>query len=98
MGEVALIGIKLIYEAIYKVQITKERLKTSRKQQKLYVDDRQRDIEFDVLHSIYLKISPMKGVIRSFKKGKLSSRYVVCLKYFHDFLIYACSWKTDFLK
>ncbi|WMV41872.1 hypothetical protein MTR67_035257, partial [Solanum verrucosum] len=45
-------------------------------QQKSYVNVRISDREFDIDDWIYLKISPMKGVIRFGNKGKLSPHYV----------------------
>ena len=36
----------------------------------------RRDLEFEVNDWVYLKVSPMKGVVRFGKKGKLSPRYV----------------------
>ncbi|WMV45914.1 hypothetical protein MTR67_039299 [Solanum verrucosum] len=53
-----------------------ERLKMAQSRQKSYADVRIRDLEFDVNDWVYLKISPMKGVMRFGKKGKLSPRYV----------------------
>ncbi|WMV58132.1 hypothetical protein MTR67_051517 [Solanum verrucosum] len=53
-----------------------ERLKTAQSRQKSYADVKKRDLEFDVNDWVYLKISPMKGVMRFGKKGKLSPRYV----------------------
>ena len=44
--------------------------------QKSYADHRRRDLEFEEGHQLYLKISPMKGVVRFGKKGKLSPCYV----------------------
>ncbi|KAF3679337.1 CCHC-type integrase [Capsicum annuum] len=48
------------------------------------VNVRRKDIEFEVNDYVYLKISPMKGVKRFGKKGKLSPRYagpfkILCL-------------------
>ncbi|WMV41797.1 hypothetical protein MTR67_035182 [Solanum verrucosum] len=43
---------------------------------KVLCDVRRRDLEFDVNELVYLKISPMKGVMRFGKKGKLSPCYV----------------------
>ena len=37
---------------------------------------RRRDLEFKVDDWVYLKVSPMKGVVHFGKKGKLSPRYV----------------------
>ncbi|WMV50559.1 hypothetical protein MTR67_043944 [Solanum verrucosum] len=44
--------------------------------QKSYADVRTRHLEFEVHDWVYLKISPMKGVMRFSKKVKLSPRYV----------------------
>ena len=54
----------------------RNRLKIAYSWQKSYADDRRRDLEFEEGDKVYLKISPMKGVIRFCKKGKLSPRYV----------------------
>ncbi|WMV24784.1 hypothetical protein MTR67_018169 [Solanum verrucosum] len=43
---------------------------------KSYADVRRKDLEFDIHDWIYLKMSPMTGVMRFGKKGKLSPRYV----------------------
>ncbi|WMV08715.1 hypothetical protein MTR67_002100, partial [Solanum verrucosum] len=40
------------------------------------VDALSRDLEFEVDYWVYLKVSPMKGVMRFGKKGKLSPHYV----------------------
>ena len=37
---------------------------------------KKRPLEFDVGDQVYLKISPMKGVMKFCRKGKLSLRYV----------------------
>ncbi|WMV59546.1 hypothetical protein MTR67_052931 [Solanum verrucosum] len=44
--------------------------------QKSYADNIRKDLEFEVGDWVYFKISPMKGVMRFGKKGKLSPRYV----------------------
>ena len=36
----------------------------------------RRELEFEEGDKVYLKISPMKGVMRFGKKGKLSPRYM----------------------
>ncbi|WMV41506.1 hypothetical protein MTR67_034891 [Solanum verrucosum] len=76
IGEGTLVGPKLVHEAMEKFGLIRERLKTAQSQHKSYVDVRRRDLEFDVHDWVYLKISPMKGVVRFRKKGKLSSQYV----------------------
>ncbi|WMV49630.1 hypothetical protein MTR67_043015 [Solanum verrucosum] len=44
--------------------------------QKSYTNVRRRYLEFEVYDWVYLKVSPMKGVMRFGKKGKLSPRYI----------------------
>ena len=59
-----------------KVQLIRDRLKTTQSRQKSYADVRRRELEFQVDDWVFLKVSPMKGVIKFGKKGKLSPRYV----------------------
>ncbi|KAF3616045.1 putative DNA repair protein complementing XP-C cells-like [Capsicum annuum] len=59
-----------------KVQLIRKRLKTAQSQQKSYADVRRKDLKLEISDYMYLKISPMKGVKRFGKKGKLSPRYV----------------------
>ncbi|KAL4035263.1 hypothetical protein IC575_003944 [Cucumis melo] len=44
--------------------------------QKSYPDVRRKDLEFEVGDMVFLKVAPMKGVLRFTKKGKLSPRFV----------------------
>ena len=37
---------------------------------------RRRSLQFEVGHKVFLKISPVKGVMRFCQKGNLSSRYI----------------------
>ena len=59
-----------------KVKVIRDRLLTAQSRQKSYADNRRRDLEFQVDDWVFLKVSPMKGVIRFGKKGKLSPRYI----------------------
>ncbi|XP_070002909.1 uncharacterized protein [Nicotiana sylvestris] len=59
-----------------KVKIIKDRLKTAQIRQKSYSNVHRRDLEFKEDDWVFLKVSPMKGIIRFGKKGKLSPRYV----------------------
>ena len=40
------------------------------------IRDRRRELEFQVDDWVFLKVSPIKGVMRFGKKGKLNPRYV----------------------
>ena len=72
MGETALIGPDMVFEAMEKVHLIRERLKVAQSHQKSYEYVRRRDLEFEVDDLVYLKVSPMKGVNRFGKKGNLS--------------------------
>ena len=54
----------------------RERLKTAQSRQKSYADKRRRPLEFQIGDAVFLKVAPLKGVMRFGKKGKLSPRYV----------------------
>ncbi|KAF3662284.1 Zinc ion binding, putative isoform 1 [Capsicum annuum] len=70
VGEATLIGLDMVFEAMEKVQLIRERLKEAQSCQKSYVDVRRRDLEFEVDDLVYLKVSLMKRVKRFCKKGK----------------------------
>ncbi|WMV49507.1 hypothetical protein MTR67_042892 [Solanum verrucosum] len=66
----------LVHEAMEKVPLIIDRLKIAQSHQKSYADVRRRELEFQVDDWVFLKVSPMKGLMRFGKKGKLSPRYV----------------------
>ncbi|KAL5538397.1 hypothetical protein UlMin_045742 [Ulmus minor] len=51
-------------------------METAQSRQKSYADKRRRPLEFQVGDSVFLKVAPMKGVMRFGKKGKLSLRFI----------------------
>ncbi len=51
-------------------------IENSFSRQKSYADPRRRDVEFAIGDYVFLKVSPMKGVIRFGKKGKLAPQYI----------------------
>ena len=76
MGEPSFPGPNLIYKTLEYGHIIKNQLQMTYSRQKYYVDHRRKDLEFEESDKVYLKISPMKGVVLFWKKGKLSPRYV----------------------
>ena len=76
VGDPKTLGPDLVQDAKEKVQVIKQRLITAQSRQKSYVDNRRRELEFLVGDKVFLKVSPMKGVMRFGKKGKLSPRYI----------------------
>ena len=59
-----------------KVPIIQQRLKTAFSRQKSYKDPKRKDVSFFPGDLVFLKVSPMKGVMRFGKKGKLAPRYI----------------------
>ena len=72
VGEVALIGPNSVLYVMEKVQLIRDRLKIAQSRQKSYADVRRRELEFQVDDWVFLKVSPMKGVMKFGTKGKLS--------------------------
>ncbi|XP_073291042.1 uncharacterized protein [Primulina huaijiensis] len=76
VGKKAIYGHELIQETVDKVALIKERLKIAQDRQKSWADLKRRPVKFEVGKKAYVKVSPMKGVIRFNKAGKLNPRYV----------------------
>ena len=71
-----ILGPSLIYKTLEKFHIIRNRLQITHSWEKSYADHRRSDLEFEQGDKVYLKISPMKGVVRFSKKGNLSSHYL----------------------
>ncbi|XP_073041994.1 uncharacterized protein [Primulina eburnea] len=76
VGEKSITGPELVQETVDKVTIIKERLKIAQDRQKSWADLKRRPVEFTVGEKSYVKVSPMKGVVRFNKAGKLHPRYI----------------------
>ncbi|XP_070054008.1 uncharacterized protein [Nicotiana tomentosiformis] len=68
-GEINLFGPDLVQEAIDKVQLIRQRLLTDQSRQKSYADKRRRDLIFTIRDKVFLRVSPMKGVMRFGKRA-----------------------------
>ena len=80
LGECFILGPEIIHEAMKKVRTIRDRLAICYNRKKSYADNRKRALEFEMGDQVYLKILPMKGVMRFGKKGKFSPRYVVLMR------------------
>ena len=69
-------GPELIQKTGDKVKVIRNKLKAAQDQQKSYVDQHRREMEYNVGDKVFLRVSPWKGVLRFGKKGKLSPRYI----------------------
>ncbi|XP_059285579.1 uncharacterized protein LOC132039045 [Lycium ferocissimum] len=66
----------LLIESLEKVKLIQAKLLAAQSREKEYADRKVRDLEFGEGEQVLLKISPMMGVMRFGKKGKLSPRYI----------------------
>ena len=69
-------GTDLLRESLEKVKFIQEKLLAAQSRQKEYADRKVRDLDFMVGEQVLLKVSPIKGVMRFGKRGKLTSRYI----------------------
>ncbi|KZV28037.1 hypothetical protein F511_29825 [Dorcoceras hygrometricum] len=51
-------------------------MRTAYSRQKSYADGHRCELEFEVGDHVFLKVVPMKGVMRFGRKGKMSPRYI----------------------
>jgi hypothetical protein len=75
-GEVPLLGPEMVRETSEKIEIIRKRIQTAQTRQVGNADPNRRFLEFQVDDMVYLKVSPMKGVMRFGRKGKLSPRFI----------------------
>ncbi|KAA0047134.1 Retrovirus-related Pol polyprotein from transposon 297 family [Cucumis melo var. makuwa] len=76
VGEQRMLGSELVQTTNVAIQKIRARMLTAQSRQKSYADVRRKDLEFEVGDMVFLKVAPMKGVLRFAKKGKLSPRFV----------------------
>ncbi|TYK11135.1 hypothetical protein E5676_scaffold66G00420 [Cucumis melo var. makuwa] len=72
VGAQRMLGPELVQTINVAIQKIRACMLTAQSKQKSYIDEHRKDIEFDVGDMVFLKVAPMKGVIRFEKKGKLS--------------------------
>ncbi|XP_058005400.1 uncharacterized protein LOC131181371 [Hevea brasiliensis] len=76
LGEDKLIGPDLVKQIEEKVKIIKDNLKVASDRQKSYADLKRKDIEYKVGDKVFLKVSPLKKVLKFGKKDKLTPRFI----------------------
>ncbi|KAM1185411.1 hypothetical protein TB1_013912 [Malus domestica] len=76
VGERVLEGPEIVDETTQNVQVIKSNLKAAQDRQKSLSDRHATYRVYDVGNLVFLKLSPLRGVVRFRKKGKLSPRYI----------------------
>ena len=71
-----MIGPDIVKDTEAKFQVIQQRLKAASDRQNSYADLKRKDIEYEVGDKVSLKVSPWKKVLRFWKKGKLSLRFI----------------------
>ncbi|KAL5565172.1 hypothetical protein UlMin_028336 [Ulmus minor] len=71
-----LLGPEIVQKTVDIVEKIRQRMKTAQSRQKSYVDRRRKPLEFAIGDKVFLKVAPMKGMMRFGKRGKLSPRFV----------------------
>ncbi|KAH0641849.1 hypothetical protein KY290_033468 [Solanum tuberosum] len=69
-------GTYLLQETLDQVRVIQDRLRTAQSRHQSYADQRRRPLRFSVGDRVFLRVSPMKGVMRFGRRGKLSPRYI----------------------
>ncbi|XP_074315088.1 uncharacterized protein LOC141651269 [Silene latifolia] len=75
-AEVVVLGPQMVQDMIEQVHLIRQKMKAVQDRQKSYVDLHRRDIEFQLGDKVLLKVSPMRGVMRFSKRGKLSEKLI----------------------
>jgi hypothetical protein len=76
VGEKSLLGPQQVQDCAEKVALIRKRLLMAQSRQKSYADRRRRDLNFEVGENVFLKVSPLKGIMRFGVKRKLSPTYI----------------------
>ncbi|XP_070029358.1 uncharacterized protein [Nicotiana sylvestris] len=81
-SEARLLGTDFVQDSLDTVKLIQDQLHMVPSRQKSYTDMKVHDVAFMVEEKLLLMVSPMKGVMRFGKKGKLSPQYIVSFKVF----------------
>jgi hypothetical protein len=76
VGKAELTGPEIVQETTEKISLIQDRLKAAQDRQKSFADANRRELEFQEGDWVFLKVSPMKGIVRFGKRGKLNPRYI----------------------
>ena len=76
VGEQKLLGPELEQATSESITLIWERMRVAQSRQKSYADQKMSSLEFEVGDNVFFKVTPMKGVMRFGKKGKLSLMFI----------------------
>ena len=70
------LGPVMIRKTSERVDLIQRRIKTPQDRQKSYADKRRTDLEFGVGYLVFIKVPPLRKVVRFGSNGKLSHRFI----------------------
>ncbi|XP_073056957.1 uncharacterized protein [Primulina eburnea] len=76
VGERKMLGPELFQQTADVIALIQDRMKTAQTRQKSYADNRRMPLKFEVGDHVFVKIAPLKGIMRFGRKGKLSPRFI----------------------
>ena len=76
VGYNKLLGPEVIQDTSARIELIRSLIRVAQDRQKSYADAKRFFREFQVGEQVLLRVSPMKGIMRFGKKGKLAPRYV----------------------
>ncbi|KAH9763374.1 Endonuclease [Citrus sinensis] len=76
MGERRHLGPDLITASFEAIEKIRQRMQATQSRQKRYADKRRRPLEFQVGDKVFLKVAPVKGLMRFWNKEKLSPMFI----------------------
>ncbi|GAB2284361.1 hypothetical protein Dimus_039667 [Dionaea muscipula] len=76
VGKTAILGPDMVQMTTKKIKQIQKRLITAQSRQKSYADFARRIVQFEVGDKVFLRVSPLRGVVRFGKRGKLNPRYI----------------------
>ncbi|TXG48132.1 hypothetical protein EZV62_027426 [Acer yangbiense] len=76
VSERKVLGPKIVQQTCEVIEKIRDRINVAQSRQKSYVDNQRKHFEFATGDNVFLKVAPMKGVMRFGKKGKLRPRFL----------------------
>ena len=75
-SEAVFLGPNFVQDMIEDIKQIRLRMPAAQDRQKSYADLHRRDLTFEVGDQVLLRVSPLRGVMRFAKRGKLSPKYI----------------------
>jgi len=76
VGDQKLLGPDLVQDMTEKILMIRKRMRAAQSRQKSYADQRRRPLEFAEEDKVFLKVSPIRGMVQTEGKNKLGPQYI----------------------